>query len=131
MEDLDDFLSSMMNVTLWIGTWESLSHRIQSLGDVIHQVLAILAADTEANETFRYLVASPTGSPFGGSMHAAETGRFNDQLARLQEVLCTRSVGKHKADHRTIVAHLVDRYRMRRVMRQSGIAQSGNVGTGR
>src|SRR6185503_19150375 len=53
---------------------------LQRLGQVVYQILNVLAAHTHTDKPVRNEVAAPSCPALGGGVDAAEAGGFGDQL---------------------------------------------------
>src|SRR5262245_43125984 len=82
------------------------SASLQGPGEIVDQVLAVLTARTQSNESLGYRVALPAGPAFRRRMDPAETCGLDDQLAGAQKLLGLCAVTHHETDHRPVELHL-------------------------
>src|SRR5688572_6347915 len=100
----------------------SLQSSIQSLGHIGEQVLGMFTASTQPDETVRDGIATPAGAPLSGRMDATKTGGFIEQVAGCEETFGMGTIRQDKTHHWPAEFHLLQRYGVRRVVRQAWVA---------
>src|SRR5260221_9191769 len=104
------------------------SRDVESLGEVVGQVLRILTAGAQADEALGHGVAAPARAPLSGRMDTAETGGLDHEPARPEKALGMGAALQREADDGAEAPHLARGDLMRGIVWQTRVAQAPHLG---